>query len=179
MAAPTTIKMPTLIMRFSVAVLMQRTPLENRWASERWDPVAVLPVPADAEPAGQPICIRDDASCTQWRFDGHSLELHRSEAEGYHLNLVAPDPKVFVAWRKHDDPIEPPVFPVIVTVSYNEAARMMDGGEQVDAVPLPEAIREWMLPFVAEHYKPEPRRKVRRNDPFADGASRRDRGPRG
>jgi hypothetical protein len=179
MATPTTINMTTPIMRFSVAVIMQRTPLENRWASERWDPVAVLPVPADAEPARQPVCIRDDVSGTQWRFDGHLLELHRSEAEGYHLNLVAPDPKVFVAWRTHDDPIEPPVFPVIVTVSYNEAARMMDGGEQVDAVPLPDAIREWMLPFVAEHYKPEPRRKVRRNDPFADGASRRDRGPRG
>jgi hypothetical protein len=170
--------MPTPLMRFSVAVLMQRTPLANRWSSERWDPVAVLPVAADAQPAGQPVCIRDDASCTQWRFDGHALELHRSEAEGYHLNLVAPDPKVFVAWRTHDDPVDPPVFPVIVTVSYNEAARMMDGGERVDAVPLPDAVREWMVPFVTEHYKPEPRRKARRNDPFADDASRRDRGSR-
>ena len=51
---------------------------------------------------------------------------------------------------------------------------MLDGGEQVDAVPLPAAIHEWMRPFVAEHYKPEPRKKVRRNDPFADGAFRRD-----
>jgi len=165
-------------MRFSVAVLMQRTPLDNRWVSERWDPVEVVPVPPDAGRPGPPVCIRDDASGAQWRFDGHVLELHRSEAEGYHLNLVAPDPKVFVGWRTHDDPVEPPVFPVIVTVSYNEAARMMDGGERVDAVPLPDAIRAWMVPFVAEHYKPEPRRKVRRNDPFADGASRRDRGPR-
>jgi hypothetical protein len=172
-------KMPTPIMRFSVAVLMQRTPLDNRWASERWDPVAVLPVPDTAEPPGPPVCVRDDASCTQWRFDGHRLELHRSEAEGYHLNLVAPDPKVFVAWRTRDDAVLPPVFPVIVTVSYHEAARMMDGGESVDAVPLPDVIREWMVPFIAAHYKPEPRRKVRRNDPFADGASGRERGPRG
>ena len=165
-------------MRFSVAVLMQRTPIENRWASERWDPVAVLPVPSGAAQGAAPVCVRDDATCTQWRFDGHALELHRSEAEGYHLNLVAPDPKVFVAWRTHDDPTVPPVFPVMVTVSYNEAARMMDGGERVDAVPLPETVREWMAPFVAEHYKPEPRRKVRRNDPFTDDASRRDRGTR-
>ena len=170
--------MPPPVMRFSVAVVMQRTPLENRWSSERWDPVSVLPVPADAAPPRPPVCVRDDAQCTQWRFHGHTLELHRSEAEGYHLNLVAPDPKVFVAWRTHDDPVEPPVFPVIVTVSYNEAARMMDGGERVDAVPLPDAIRELMVPFIAEHYKPEPRRKVRRNDPFAHDASRRDRGPR-
>jgi hypothetical protein len=36
-----------------------------------------------------------------------------------------------------------------------------------------------MEPFVAEHYKPEPKQKVRRNDPFADGAFRRERGTRG
>jgi uncharacterized protein DUF3305 len=171
--------MPTHTLRFSVAVLMQRTPLANRWASERWDPVAVLPVPADAANADAPVCVRDDATCTQWRFDGHALELHRSEAEGYHLNLVAPDPKVFVAWRMHEDPMDPPVFPVSVTVSYNEAARMMDGGERVDAVPMPVDVHDWMVPFVTEHYKPEPRRKVRRNDPFAADTPRRDRGSRG
>jgi hypothetical protein len=30
-----------------------------------------------------------------------------------------------------------------------------------------------LQPFVAEHYKPEPRRKVRRNDPFRDDRDRR------
>jgi hypothetical protein len=74
-------------------------------------------------------------------------------------------------WRSRDDGgegVRPPIRPEAVTVSYNEAARLMDGGERVDAVPMPSAIREWMTPFVAEHYKPEPRRKVQRNDPFAD-----------
>ena len=63
----------------------------------------------------------------------------------------------------------------MVTVSYNEAARLMDGGEQVEAVPMLDEILAWMAPFVDEHYKPEPRRKVRRNDPFADreGGARR------
>jgi hypothetical protein len=31
-----------------------------------------------------------------------------------------------------------------------------------------------MRPFVEENYKPEPRKKVKRNDPFAEGAFRRD-----
>ena len=44
---------------------------------------------------------------------------------------------------------------MVVTVSYNQAARMLDGGEQVDAVPMPADILEWMKPFVAEHYQPE------------------------
>ena len=55
----------------------------------------------------------------------------------------------------------------------------MDGGESVDPVPMPESILTWIRAFVAEHYKPEPRRKVKRNDPFKDGAFVRDRPPRG
>ena len=133
----------------------------------------------DAERQGAgaptPVKISDEPSGTRWRFDGHAFELHPTEAEGYYLNLVAPDPKAFVMWRMTEDGGDPPVFPVIVTVSYNEAARMLDGGERVDAVPLPAGILAWMEPFVAEHYKPEPKKRVRRNDPLADGSFRRER----
>ena len=163
-------------MRFPVTVLMQRTPMSNRWVSERWEPVAVEPQP-EGEGVRAPERIADDASGTRWRFSGHLIELHPSEVEGYFLNLAAPEPKVFVMWRLADDGEEPAARPWIVTVSYNQAARMLDGGEQVDAIPLPMALRAWIEPFIAENYKPEPRRKVRRNDPFANGAS--GSGPRG
>ena len=79
----------------------------------------------------------------------------------------------FVMWRRADDR-EPAAQPVMVTVSYNEAGRFMDGGEQVDGVPLDPAIAAVVRAFVAAHYVPEPRRKVRRNDPFAGDRS----GPR-
>jgi len=165
-------------LRFPVAVVMQRTPLANRWVSERWEPVSVDAMPVDA---GDPFprCIADDAGGTRWRFADHVVELHPSEAEGYYLNLSAPDPKVFVMWRMADDGAEPAARPWIVTVSYNQAARMLDGGEQVDAVPMPVQIRAWLEPYVAAHYKPEPRRKVKRNDPFADGMPARPRDRRG
>ncbi|MEP7181214.1 MAG: DUF3305 domain-containing protein [Betaproteobacteria bacterium] len=165
------------LLRFPVAVLMQRTPLANRWISERWEPAAVEPLPADVAAAPPEQLVA--ASGERWRFVGHALELHRSEGEGYYLNLTAPDPKVFVMWRLADDGVAPAARPWVVTVSYNEAARMLDGGEQVDAVPLPEVIRAWMEPFVAENYKPEPKRKVRRNDPFGHDTARRDRERRG
>ena len=160
-------------MRFPVAVVFRHTPLVNRWVSGRWDPFAVEPEPS---PSPDEAAVSEDGAC--WRFAGQWLELHRSEAEGYHLNLTAPDPKVFVMWRLADPGVVPPVHPVVVTVSYNEAARMLDGGEQVDAVPLPATVRQWMEPFVAAHYKPEARRKVRRNDPFRDEAERQRREPR-
>jgi hypothetical protein len=167
--------MPTSTLRFPVAVTLQRTPLAHRWASERWEPVAVE---LETEPSSpDPVKVADGATGTRWRFGGQAIELHPSEAEGYHLNITAPDPKVFVMWRPAEDAgAQPAAYPVVVTVSYSQAARMLDGGEQVDALPMPPGLLAWVQPFVAEHYKPEPRRKVRRNDPFRDASEQRGRG---
>jgi len=159
----------------ALAIILQRTPLASRWAAERWEPVAVEVDRAANGPAA--IAYRllpaEAANPAQrWRFTGYRLELHRSEAEGYHLNLTAPEPKVFIMWRMLEPEAKeeggPAARPELATVSYNEAARMLDGGEQVDAVPLPPVIAAWMAPDVAEHYKPEPKRKVRRRDPLRD-----------
>ena len=163
-------------LRFSVGLILRRTLLTNPWQDERWEPVAIEPESKPSSVAA--VRIADDAMGARWRFGGHSIELHPTEAEGYHLNITAPEPKVFDMWRKADAGIEPAAFPVVVTVSYNQAARMLDAGEQVDALALPAALLAWMEPFVAAHYKPEARTKVRRNDPFRDDAQRRGHGAR-
>jgi hypothetical protein len=62
------------------------------------------------------------------------------------------------------DDAEPRARPLIVTVSYNEAARFLDAGEQVDAVPMPAALLAAMESFVAKHYRPEPKKKAKRNE---------------
>jgi hypothetical protein len=160
--------------RISVDVVMERVPLQNRWASERWQPAAVVPAgaPGPAEVSIERLPAVDARD--RWCVHGHCVELHPVEVEGYFLNLTAPEPKAFVMWRMHGDG-EPPARPVLVTLSYNEAARMLDGGEQVDSVPLAAALADLMRPFIATHYRPEPRRKVRRNDPFAADEGRRGR----
>ena len=157
--------------RIAVDVIMEREQLVNRWVAERWQAHAVLPVTGAVDAGVQRIA---DGPHERWRFAGLPVDLHPTEAEGYYLNLTSPDPKAFVMWRRTDGR-EPVAEPVLVTVSYNEAGRFMDGGEQVDAVPLDAAIAAVLRVFVAAHYVPEPRRKNRRNDPFADNAQR---GPR-
>lgn len=155
--------MPAL--RFPVAVVIERIPLANRWASEQW---RVGAVERDDSPLDVAVRISDDASGTRWRFTGLGIELHRSESEGYFLNITAPEPKIFVMWRM----LEPESVtadglcarPQLVTVSFNEAARLMDGGEMVDALPLLPDVLAWMRPFVDANYKPEPKRKNRRNE---------------
>ena len=152
---------------FQVAIVIERVPLANRWASEQWRVVAVVPEERAADDAAK-IERVDVGRATRWIVGGHAIELHRSEAEGYFMNITTPEPKVFVMWR-HREPAdvardEIAIAAHVVSVSYNEAGRLLDGGEQVEAVPLAQAIRAWMEPFVAEHYKPEPRRKSKRND---------------
>jgi len=162
------------LVRFTVAVIMERIALVNRWANEQWQAAAVE-LDADAEHPPEPLAT--DAVAARWRVPGHTIELHPSEGEGYYLNLASGDPKVFVMWRMlepdADEQSEPRARPVIVTVSYGEAARFLDAGEQVDAVPMPTRIRAALEPFVAEHFRPEPRKKVRRNELYEGDAARR------
>ena len=162
-------------LRQAVDVIIERVPLVNRWASERWQPAAVeiavpragMPPARDVIPGSGQSAVAD-ASGNRWRCTGFEIELHPTEAEGYFLNITAPDPRIFVMWRFFDDGAMPRARPVLVTVSYNEAGRFMDGGEQVDGVPMLPGIADWMRAFIAVHYRPEPRRKVRRSDTLAD-----------
>lgn len=161
-----------MVIRMAVDVIMERVPVASRWVSEKWQPAAVVPVGeptagTGASTPGTPRLLHDGADCTQWCFPGCALELHPSEAEGYFLNISSPRMGVFVMWRRFEDAGGPPARPAVVTLSYDEAARMMDGGEQVDLVPMAPRIHEWLVEFVAEHYKPEPKKKLRRRDPLA------------
>lgn len=152
--------------KFPVAVVMERRPLQGRWGGVAWQAVGV--VPAFGENSTQTRPLVAEAGCEQFLVGGFALELFRDEAENYFLNISAPVPKVFVMWRLEDGAARP----VVVTVSYGEAARMLDSGEEVDGVAMPREIADWVGDFVNTHYKPEPRKKIRRNDPLAQARGR-------
>lgn len=158
---------------WSASVAFRKRSVNSRWADFEWD-VASIAVFDDLQvtQAGPLECCVNDEP--QWRWDGERIELHRSEGEGYWLNLNSPQPCVFVMWRLEEDELVP--RPVVVTVSYNEAGRMLDAGDHVDNAPMPDAMKALLTAYTAANYKPEPRKKVRRNDPFIEGAFRRDAG---
>jgi Protein of unknown function (DUF3305) len=146
-----------------VAVVMERRALANRWQSETWQPVAVVPDEPDGAAAR---LILEDSGRRQWLHPGFEIVLHRDEAEGYYLNLTASPPFMFVMWRMEDDR----AVPKLVTPSYHEAARLMDGGAQVDGVPLPAEIAAWLAEYVDANYRPEPKKRAR--PPSFKGARR-------
>jgi hypothetical protein len=150
-----------------LAVVMQRVSLASRWKTHRWQPVEVST--NALLPDHTVRCLRDDPDDTRWLFTGFELRLYRDEAEGYFLNIDSPVPCWFVMWRTEEIEGAEVAVPKKITLSYNEAARLMDGGEQVDTLPAPPDIVERMTAFVQEHYRPEPKTK-RRKPSFEGGA---------
>ena len=139
----------------AVAVIMERTALQNRWATESWEAKGVV---RDAQaPGSAPRVIVQNAQRTQTLYPGLTLTLTRDEAEGYYLNLTSPEPKVFVLWRWIDETAQPQR----VTVSYGEGTRWADSGEQVDGVAIPADLLPWIAEFIEAHYEPEPPKKKR------------------
>ena len=150
-----------------VGVVMQRLPLNNRWQPYQWRPFEI--VSQDVLPGGGARCLRDDPEDTRWVFGNFEIRLFADEAEGYFLNINGDYPCWFIMWRSEQiDGVEV-AMPKSITLSYNEAARLMDGGEQVDNLPLPIEMIERIAAFTSENYHPEPKRK-RKKPSFEGGA---------
>jgi hypothetical protein len=166
-------------MRF--AVLMRKQFVDNPWVSYRWAPQEVMPdfgqftnaVIVENKIVGQ-FLGRDDQG-ESWLFTGYELNLFPDEAEGYYLNISATQPCWFVMWRLEEDidryidlqsielakSEETIAVPHRISVSYNEAGRLLDGGESVDNIPLSEEHASWLQEFVNENYRPEPKKRHR------------------
>jgi hypothetical protein len=142
--------------KFDVSVVMARLKSGNRWVSERWEARGI--VPGEAAPGSRRTLLETERE-RQILFGGHAIELRRDEAQGYYLNVTSPSPSAFVMWRMHNDE----ATPLMVTASYDEAARWLDAGEQVDPVPLPPEFVPAIAQFAAEYYKPEVKSGRRRD----------------
>lgn len=144
--------------RYPVAVLMMRLRIEGKWAGVRWEARGVL---TGEGSKGETRTLVDGGGEFQRLHCGHFIELRRDEAQGYFLNMSAPQPSAFVLWRMQDDD----AVPLLVTASYDEAARWLDAGESVDAVSMPDELRDPVARFAEIHYKPENKRGRKRDRP--------------
>jgi len=138
----------------TLAVVMQRRIVQNRWQSEEWLPVEVR-LDDGAEPT--PRLLSDDDGTQRWLHPEMRLVLRKDECEGYWQNLVSPGPRIFVMWRMRDEI----AVPERVTASYDEASAWMDASESVEGVPMPEPLVLWVGDYTKEHFRPEPKKRIR------------------
>jgi len=144
-----------------VAIVMQRRMLQNRWQSETWEPTGIVANhAARSGPSAEPVLLVEEGGTAQWLHPGFELKLFRDETEGYYLNVSSNEPRIFVMWRMEEaQGTHKFGVPKFVTVSYN--GRLMDGGEQVDTVPMPAEVMAWVGAYVEEHYRPEQKKRRR------------------
>lgn len=141
-----------------VAVLLERQRQPNAW--EDWRFALAEIVPDDGSFGTEPRVLRDDGRIARTLHPGFEVTLHADEAEGYYLNLSSGGPVWFVMWRIDDeDPSR--AWPEFVTLSYNEAGRLLDAQERVDNLPLDADTRQWLQAYTDATYRPEVKQRKR------------------
>ncbi len=161
------------------AVLMRKQNIDNPWVSYRWVPQEVLPDFGQFNSQQSKSIVGQflgrDAEGESWLFTGYELDLFPDESEGYYLNVSATKPSWFVMWRLEEEIeryIDEQSLPLAkseasfavphrICVSYNEAARLLDGGESVDTISMSEQHASWLQEYVNDNYRPEPKKRHR------------------
>ncbi len=156
---------------FAISVVMERIAIDNRWQSEKWQLAGVLP---DDGCATAPRILMQREGLLHKLYPGFVLQVFRDEAEGYYLNVTGPEPKIFVSWRMEEDGVS--IHPHLVTLSYNEAARLMDAQEKVESVAMPADIHAVLSEWVRENYQPPMKKQRIRPKSFESKDGRYDSG---
>jgi hypothetical protein len=157
--------------RFPVGVIVERRPATSRWQQHVWRVTEVLP----GRPATPAWTVLDEAGGTTRFYAGTTdLVVYSGETEALVHNLGARMPAVWVVLRPGD--VAPGYRLLMATVDAGEAQAHADTGDDlVEMVPMPDAIRAWLAPFVAAHHVERPKYKRKREaaDPEALAVGRR------
>jgi hypothetical protein len=164
------------LLRIPVGVVIERRKARSAWAETLWRPVDVLLGLPDAAPWTE--LARGENSATFYA-GAAEIELYRSETGNYRQNLTSGVPSVWVALQETGG--EPPYEIRCVTADPAEGEALSEPGQGiVEAVLMPEALRDMIAAFVAEYHVERPfQKRIRdRADPDALGRRRSNGGPR-
>jgi hypothetical protein len=153
------------LLRIPVGVVVERRPAVSPWAQIIWRPVAVLGGRPEAA-AWTPLA--SDGETATYYAGPAEIELYRSEAGNYRRNLASGVPCLWVAM--HPTGGEPPYAIAAVTADPAEAEGLAEPGQAiVEAVPMPDPVRDAIAAFVADHHVEHVFEKRRRDraDPEA------------
>jgi hypothetical protein len=149
----------------SIGVVVERAKGATPWAEFVWRPIAVLAGEPDTAPWTK---LSDDGMRATFYVGAADIALHRSETGNYRDNLVSGQPSVWVVLRATGS--EPPYVIAAASVDPAEGESFSEAGEDtIEAVAMPDAIRDAVAAFVAEHHVEREfvKRKRDRADPQA------------
>jgi hypothetical protein len=124
-----------------IGVVVAKRPLTGPWGGHQWQPIAVLPA-APALAAGTRL---GGGEGDETLYAGSAiLDLHLRATGHYRDNLTSGQPSVWVVLR----PVGEEVELVSVTVDPYEGEALAESiGDVVEAVPMPQAVMDWVQAF--------------------------------
>lgn len=153
------------LLRIPVGVVVERRKASSPWADVIWRPVAVLGGLPDAAP-WTPLAV--DGEAETFYAGEAEIELYRTEADNYRRNLASATPAIWVALQETGG--DPPYAVAAVTADPAEGEGLTEPGQGIiEAVAMPEPLRQAIAGFVAEHHVEQVFRKRTRDraDPEA------------
>jgi len=134
--------------RVRVGVVVERRKTDSPWVDFIWRGVAVLPDEPNMEPW---TLLRERQEATLFYAGSAAVDLYPSETARYRENLASGNPSIWIILSPSDGPR--PYVVAAATADPAEGEAFTEAGANlVEAVPMPEVIRELIENFIAEHH---------------------------
>ncbi len=153
------------LLRIPVGVVVERRKAESPWIDFVWRGAGVLPDEPEMTPW---TVIREDEATTLFYAGSATVDLYRSETARYRDNLSTGAPSLWIVLTPSESVWPYAVSAVTADPAEGEAFTEA-GANLVEAVPMPEVLREVIENFVAGHHFETQfvKRERRRPDPEA------------
>jgi hypothetical protein len=153
------------LLSIAIGVVVERRKADSPWVDFVWRAIAVLPDEPDTRPW---TLLREQEGSTLFYAGRGTVDLYPSETARYRDNLASGHPSI---WTVLSPSVGVWPFAVAaVTADPAEGEGFTEAADNlVEAVPMPEVLREAIESFVAEHHVEREfvKRKRRRADPEA------------
>lgn len=156
---------PAPLSQMTVGVVVERCKADSPWIDFLWRPVGILP---DAPDLAAWSVLREEGESVLFYAGSRTVDLHRSETARYRDNLATGEPMLWIVLSPSEG--DWPYRLAAVTADPAEGEAFTEAGANlVEAVAMPEMVREAVEAFVAAHHVEREfvKRKRDRADPEA------------
>lgn len=153
------------LVRIPVGIVVERHKADSPWTDFVWRAVAVLPDERDTKPW---TLLREEDGAMLFYAGSATVDLYPSETARYRDNLASGSPGIWTVLSPAEGAW--PYSVAAATADPAEGEAFTEAGANlVEAVPMPELLREAIESFVAEHHVEREffKRKRRQTDPEA------------
>ena len=139
---------PGPLSQITVGVVVERSKADSPWVDFLWRPIGILP---DAPDIAAWSVLREENDAVLFYAGSRTVDLHRAETARYRDNLATGTPSLWVVLSPAEG--EWPYTLAAVTADPAEGEAYTEAGANlVEAVAMPDAVREAVESFVAEHH---------------------------